>query len=83
MAKPIHYTGEATPKTQPIKGMILAKIVDYAFPILNIVVPQSGQEAFNAGFPFFIVTACGLSTSFFALHFTQYIVAITHSPPLL
>jgi len=41
-----------------------------------MVVPQVGQEAFIAGLPFFIVTFCGLATSFLARHLTQYMVAI-------
>lgn len=35
-----------------------------------------------AGFPFFIVTFSGFDTSFFALHFTQYIVDINITHPL-
>jgi hypothetical protein len=49
---------------------------DYLEPILYIPVPQSGQVAFIAGFPFFMVTCSGFDTSFFALHFTQYIVVM-------
>lgn len=48
----------------------------YLEPILYIPVPQSGHFAFIAGLPFFMVTCSGLETSFFALHFTQYIDAI-------
>ena len=44
----------------------------YALPILNIVVPQVGQEPLVAGFPFFIVTALASFISFLALHLTQY-----------
>ncbi len=39
-------------------------------------VPQVGHFPFKAGLPFLRVTLSGFSTSFFALHFTQYIVAI-------
>ncbi|HSX40727.1 MAG TPA: hypothetical protein VLF68_03875 [Candidatus Saccharimonadales bacterium] len=46
---------------------------DYLEPILYIPVPQTGHFAFIAGLPFFMVTCSGLSTSLFALHFTQYI----------
>jgi len=45
-------------------------------PILNIPVPQVGHFPFNAGFPFFKVTFVAFGSSFFARHFTQYIVAI-------
>jgi len=48
-----------------------------------MVVPQSGQRALIAGFPFFIVTLSGLATSFLARHFTQYIVAIIYLTSLL
>lgn len=51
-------------------------IKNYAVPILYMPVPQSGHFAFIAGLPFFMVTFSGLATSFLALHFTQYIVAI-------
>ena len=36
-------------------------------------VEQSGHFDFIAGLPFFMVTFSGFETSFFALHFTQYI----------
>ncbi len=49
---------------------------DYADPILYMPVLQSGHFAFIAGLPFFMVTFSGFATSFFARHFTQYIVAI-------
>lgn len=48
----------------------------YLEPILYIPVPQSGHFDFKAGLPFFMVTFSGLSTSFFALHLTQYMLAI-------
>jgi hypothetical protein len=44
----------------------------YAFPILNILVPQSKHVPVVAGLPFFIVTGSGLFIGFLALHFTQY-----------
>src|SRR5674476_854804 len=40
-------------------------------PILNILVPQSGQMPWVAGLPFFIVTACSSFMVFLARHFTQ------------
>jgi hypothetical protein len=43
----------------------------YQPPILNILVPQTGQTPWVAGFPFFIVIFCSLVMSRFALHFTQ------------
>jgi hypothetical protein len=51
-------------------------IRNYFDPILNILVAQVGQVAFIAGLPLAIVTCSGLSTSFLALHFTQYIDVI-------
>ncbi|HUQ85146.1 MAG TPA: hypothetical protein VM077_02380 [Candidatus Limnocylindrales bacterium] len=53
----------------------------YFEPILYIPVPQSGHFDFKAGLPFFIVTFSGLSTSFFALHLTQYMLAINNHLP--
>jgi len=41
-------------------------------PILNILVPQSGQVPSVAGLPFFMVTGVGFFISFLALHFMQY-----------
>lgn len=49
---------------------------NYAAPILYIPVPQVGHFAFWAGLPFFMVTFSAFETSFFALHFTQYIDVI-------
>jgi hypothetical protein len=43
-------------------------------PILNKVVPQTGQRPFMALRPFFIVMACGFCISRFVLHLTQYAV---------
>lgn len=51
-----------------------------AFPILNMVVPQTSQTALVAGLPFFIVTGVTSFPSLFALHLTQYIMY--KSPPL-
>lgn len=43
---------------------------------MNIPVPHVGHLPFIAGLPFFKVTATAAGSSFFARHFTQYIVAI-------
>ena len=40
-------------------------------PILNILVPQSGQTPWVAGLPFFIVTAFSSFMVFLARHLTQ------------
>jgi hypothetical protein len=57
-------------------AFVLDDAKSYATPILYIPVLQSGHFAFIAGLPFFMVTFSGFATSFFALHFTQYIDAI-------
>lgn len=44
----------------------------YYLPILNILVPQTGQVPWVAGFLFFIVTFTAFLISLLALHFTQY-----------
>ncbi|OGD72888.1 hypothetical protein A3K29_01940 [Candidatus Collierbacteria bacterium RIFOXYB2_FULL_46_14] len=44
---------------------------NYLAPILNILVPQTGQTALTAGLPFFMVTLSNSVTSLLALHFTQ------------
>ena len=46
--------------------------IDYALPILNTLVPQTEQVPWVAGLPFLSVTAVGLRTSRFVLHFMQY-----------
>jgi len=48
----------------------------FELPILNIPVPHTGHLPFIAGLPFFSVTGTAFGSSCFALHFTQYIVAI-------
>jgi hypothetical protein len=40
-------------------------------PILNILVPHTGQVPWVAGLPFFIVILVSLRMSRFALHLTQ------------
>jgi hypothetical protein len=40
-------------------------------PILNILVPQTGQTPWVAGLPFFIVILVASFISRFALHLTQ------------
>jgi hypothetical protein len=52
--------------------------VPYAATNFVIPVPHVGQLARNIGLPFFAVSlrVCASSTSFFARHFTQYIVVI-------
>lgn len=52
----------------------------YAFPILNILVPQVEQVPVVAGLPFFMVVAVGFLISFFALHFTQYASMVKSAP---
>jgi len=42
-----------------------------ALPILNIFVPQTGQEPWVAGRPFFIVICSGFDISRLVLHFMQ------------
>ena len=54
-------------------AFVLDGTKSYFDPILYMPVPQSGHFAFIAGLPFFMVTFSGSVTSFFALHFTQYI----------
>ena len=44
----------------------------YFLPILNILVPQTGQTPCVAGFPFFIVMLFGLFISLLVRHFIQY-----------
>ena len=44
---------------------------DQAFPILNILVLQTGQVPSVAGLPFFIVMGFGVFISLFTLHFRQ------------
>jgi hypothetical protein len=41
-------------------------------PILNILVPQTGQIPWVAGLPFFIVTFFSSFIVLLDLHFTQY-----------
>jgi hypothetical protein len=41
------------------------------FPILNILVPQTGQTPWVAGLPFFMVTLLAVFISCLARHFTQ------------
>lgn len=48
----------------------------YARPILNTLVPHTGQTPSVAGLPFFRVTCLGFLMSTFFLHFIQYAVAI-------
>jgi hypothetical protein len=52
----------------------------FAFPILNILVPQEGQVPLVAGLLFFMVTSCGDFISFLARHLTQY-ASIFGAPP--
>ena len=51
----------------------------YALPILNILVPQTGQTPCVAALPFFIVIALALLISLLALHFTQYACIVESS----
>ena len=44
---------------------------DQAFPILNILVLQTGHEPSVAGLPFFIVMGFGSFISRFTLHLRQ------------
>ncbi len=44
----------------------------YAFPILNILVPQVGHIPCVAGLPFFMVIDLASFISFLALHLRQY-----------
>jgi hypothetical protein len=72
---------------ETLKGTLLVfklkKTVLYAaFPILNILVPQTSQIASVAGLPFFIVTAFLSLPSRDARHLTQYIAIFKSSPPL-
>lgn len=48
-----------------------ARAGDQAFPILNILVLQTGQTPSVAGLPFFIVMAFGVFISRLTLHFRQ------------
>jgi hypothetical protein len=62
-------------KDLQLAGFLFALSSDGLYPpILNMVVPQTSQTAFVAGFPFFIVTFSGFFPSLFARHFTQYII---------
>ena len=50
----------------------VAILSGYAFPILNILVPQFGQVPWVAGLPFFMVIALASFISLLARHFIQY-----------
>jgi len=65
-----------TRKNLPVGQIYPAIGVYFELPILNIPVPHVGHLPFIAGLPFFKVTATAAGSSFFARHFTQYIVAI-------
>jgi len=47
------------------------RLLDQAFPILNILVLQTGHEPSVAGLPFFIVMGFGSFISRFTLHLRQ------------
>jgi hypothetical protein len=44
----------------------------YALPILNTLVPHTGQTPWVAGLPFFMVMLLGSLISLLARHFMQY-----------
>jgi len=56
-------------------------VFDYALPILNILVAQTGQLPWVAGLPFFMVMALASFISLLALHFIQY--ACIWAPPIV
>ena len=70
----------AVPEGPPTTYTKCYSLSQEAFPILNILVLQTGQIPCVAGLPFFIVTACGSFISRFALHFTQYASTKIHLP---
>ena len=47
-------------------------LADFAAPMRQMVVPQSGHLPFVMGLPFFVTPSTGSFIIFFALHFTQY-----------
>ncbi len=51
---------------------LILNLQGYAFPILNILVPQTGHTPWVAGFPFFMVMALAYFISLLVRHFTQY-----------
>jgi hypothetical protein len=55
----------------------LLKITTYAFPILNIFVPQTGQFPCVAGRSFFMVIAFESFISLMVRHFIQYACIVT------
>jgi hypothetical protein len=67
--------GRVAEYERPVRASARERTPDHSIgdqpPILNILVPHTGQVPWVAGFPFFIVIFCSLVMSRFALHLTQ------------